>query len=267
MADPANTKVCRGCGAESLHTLEFFRPMNGGPALRSTCRDCERAKARRSAMTPERDALYQARVQRRAETRRKRYADDEAYRTAVLERVRADRVANPDRHREWDRKNRINNRAPGSAFNKRKYARLDKAAKRTEHKAWRLANPERLRAMALRSYAKNRDKHRARANRWAKKNPDAGAAARARRRARLLGALGSYTKNDVRELILKYGKVCFYCASALEVFQVDHFIPLAKGGSNFPSNLRISCARCNYSKGAKLPWEWKPERFLCEEAA
>jgi 5-methylcytosine-specific restriction endonuclease McrA len=98
---------------------------------------------------------------------------------------------------------------------------------------------------------------------WRAKNPEAAAAARDKRRARDAGAAGFYSADDVRALLKTQGRVCFYCPAALKKFHVDHFIPLARGGSNWPENLRLACERCNTSKGAKMPWEWQPARF-CE---
>lgn len=37
------------------------------------------------------------------------------------------------------------------------------------------------------------------------------------------------------------------------------FIPLSKGGSNWPSNLQLLCPRCNCSKNNKSPAEWARE--------
>lgn len=33
--------------------------------------------------------------------------------------------------------------------------------------------------------------------------------------------------------------------------QIDHIVPVAKGGKTVPSNLRVLCSRCNGRKGAR----------------
>ena len=54
------------------------------------------------------------------------------------------------------------------------------------------------------------------------------------------------------------GGVCMKCGVKLlkKDFHVDHIIPLALGGSEWDlSNLELSCAKCNLSKGARLEEE------------
>lgn len=267
MADPANIKTCRKCGEVKPHTLDHFRVMNGGPALRSTCRACERIGARRDGMEGDRLARRFARIAKGAETRRQRYASDPVYREAVLQRVRDGRRLNPDEHRRWNRNNVETNRPAGGAYNKRKYAARDREKARLDHKAWRDANPEKVKAIWDRNYQKNKAAMKERIKRWLLANPEAANAARDRRRAKEAGAEGYYTKDDVRELLRHHGRTCFYCSAPLTKFHIDHFIPLARGGTNYPENLRLSCASCNCSKGAKMPWEWMPDRFCREEAA
>lgn len=85
---------------------------------------------------------------------------------------------------------------------------------------------------------------------------------KANRRARELAAEGSHTKEDI---LLQYrsqhGK-CWWCLKPVgKKYQVDHVIPLAKGGTNDPRNLVISCPLCNQSKGSKLPHEWSGRLF------
>lgn len=50
---------------------------------------------------------------------------------------------------------------------------------------------------------------------------------------------------------------CGYCGSLNPPFDIDHVIPISRGGH--PSdlnNLLLSCTRCNRSKGAQLAEEW-----------
>lgn len=190
-------------------------------------------------------------------------------RSCLSARTRAYRAENPDKAREWDKRNWDKNREQKRQHKKRKWAEGDKRANVERVKEWRRQNPDKERAIWKKTYEKNKEKHTARTTRWARENPEARAAIRDRRRARLVGATGSYTRDDVRGLLRLYGRTCFYCSTALTKFHVDHFVPLARGGSNAPENLRLSCPTCNYSKGARMPWEWMPDRFSnpnCEAA-
>lgn len=45
-----------------------------------------------------------------------------------------------------------------------------------------------------------------------------------------------------------YGGMCWMCHGPADT--IDHVIPLARGGSNIPANLRPACLRCNSRKGA-----------------
>lgn len=80
----------------------------------------------------------------------------------------------------------------------------------------------------------------------------------ARRRKLILGVEGSYSEEDLSKIFYEQEGRCAYCQVVLEgtEYHVDHYIPLSRGGSNWPSNLRISCSHCNLSKGAKSPEEF-----------
>lgn len=73
------------------------------------------------------------------------------------------------------------------------------------------------------------------------------------RRARKLGAPGTCSAAQLQARIALYGGLCWVpgCGKAYEA--IDHIIPLAKGGSNWPSNLRPICKHHNSVKGSKLP--------------
>lgn len=62
-------------------------------------------------------------------------------------RLRAYRAANPERAKEWDRRNQERNRGAGSDYEKRRYARRDKAKAREDLERWKAENPDKARAI------------------------------------------------------------------------------------------------------------------------
>jgi 5-methylcytosine-specific restriction endonuclease McrA len=233
--DIGQRKTCTKCG-EVKPTSGFYRATSGSvDGFRAQCRSCYNAVRRASADPGKNRAACRKwrgdNIEKAREADRKRYP---ARRAERLERARKDwRSLNPD----------------------------DRAKRAAELREWKAANPDRVKAMWVRTYARNRDKIASRIRRWGRENPEARAAIRDRRRAREASAAGDYTKEDVRALLKSQGRVCFYCHATLKKFSVDHFIPLARGGSNGPSNLVLSCLPCNCRKAARMPWEWMPERF------
>ena len=62
---------------------------------------------------------------------------------------------------------------------------------------------------------------------------------------------------EVREYLLeKFGRNCIYCRKSNVPLQVEHIIPLSRGGSHRISNLTISCEKCNQDKGNKTAEEF-----------
>ncbi len=80
--------------------------------------------------------------------------------------------------------------------------------------------------------------------------------------ARRKRAGADYTGDDIRmqmkmQTDSKGRLICWWCDKPIEgKYQVDHRIPLDKGGSNSARNIVIVHIKCNLSKGAKLPHEW-----------
>lgn len=59
---------------------------------------------------------------------------------------------------------------------------------------------------------------------------------------------------DLREVIAFFGARCVYCGGPYE--NLDHGIPLARGGRHLLSNLYPSCEMCNKRKGTKTIGEF-----------
>ena len=84
-----------------------------------------------------------------------------------------------------------------------------------------------------------------------KKNPHIGRNKRARRRAIITQAtIVPFTQEQLKARLSMFGNHCWMCGGPFE--EIDHVIPLSKGGLHTLSNLRPSCIKCNRSKGTKI---------------
>lgn len=138
-------------------------------------------------------------------------------------------------------------------------------------KQYRLSHPEWTKQAKKRHYEKHRDQVIEKSRQYRQNNPDywrrtppKEAAKSAARKARKCNAPGTYTAEDVLIKLENQRGRCFYCHKLLNgVYQVDHYIPLSKGGSNWPSNLVIACSKCNRTKGDRMPVEFVERYILC----
>lgn len=118
----------------------------------------------------------------------------------------------------------------------------------------RLSNVERHNERNRNSYAKNRTATIERTSRYRKANPDKVKTHKMNRRAKERSCEGTHNDNDIKAIWEKQNGLCNYCSADLAIaFDVDHRMPLALGGTNFPTNLQLLCPSCNRSKGAKHP--------------
>ncbi len=65
-----------------------------------------------------------------------------------------------------------------------------------------------------------------------------------------MGAEGVITSRDIAALFKRYGRICLCCGSKFKI-QIDHVIPLSRGGTNWPDNIQPLCKSCNCKKGTK----------------
>lgn len=56
---------------------------------------------------------------------------------------------------------------------------------------------------------------------------------------------------------------CAYCGEKLEKYELEHFIPVASDRfpGHIPTNILISCFKCNRNKAAKNPEDWVYDKF------
>lgn len=130
---------------------------------------------------------------------------------------------------------------------------------RRDKRKWAAENPEQQRTY----YLSNRDAAKARARHHRENlkanDPDRYRAqrlsSRNNRRARIKGAGGSFTADDVLWLWDQQHGNCCFCLEPLDrkTFHVDHYVPVARGGSSNRGNLRLLHAKCNMEKSWRDP--------------
>ena len=99
---------------------------------------------------------------------------------------------------------------------------------------------------------------------WQKKNPGKAIINRSRNRAKKLG--NDFKPYTLQQVFETYGTNCYLCDMPINFnvsgavnsnpqwhsgFNIDHFIPVSKGGPDTLENVRPSHAWCNQSKGTK----------------
>lgn len=156
----------------------------------------------------------------------------------------------------------------------RAYYQANTARCRKQSAAWVSQNRDKMRAYykaynrerreAIREYNRRYQVENAEALRqYREANRPMRAAAQRRRRARLRNAPGDFTVADASALLVRQRHRCHWCGGSLKPgYEVDHLIALAKGGSNGPENIVLSCAPCNRRKQAQYPWEFREGRLL-----
>lgn len=169
----------------------------------------------------------------------------------------------------------IEHRAPNARFCDRRCSRMatyraNPEKFKTLAREWSQANPdygrgwahqnaERVRAAVRRSYAKHRDRRRAENRLWESRNPGAHVARNMDRRARVLSNPGSVGVSvaDWLGVLRRYGHCCAYCGQCGDPLEMDHVVPLARGGRHAVGNVLPACKSCNRSKNALLLVEWR----------
>lgn len=99
-----------------------------------------------------------------------------------------------------------------------------------------------------------------------RKDPDKVKARVALYKDQKAAAEGAYGQSDIDLIRDELGDRCNYCGQPLDGGgEVDHKLPISRGGSNWPSNLTLACLTCNRDKHAKTVQEfieWRIKRGL-----
>lgn len=146
----------------------------------------------------------------------------------------------------------------------------------SETKAWRKANPDKVKAYQkkadaklyplirakLRASPERRAKARAAVKSWYERNKDRYAVYFHRRRARLARVLNDYTQAQWAACKDYFNHRCAYCLEPLPL-EMEHMQPVSRGGANTDANIVPACEPCNLRKRARTLLEF----FAAESAA
>jgi hypothetical protein len=269
---------CKTCGVEKPHTKEYFYLYNSSKVknsfIRLHCKVCDKAKAnytRNIRQTIARVDKYEKRLiatiqlSVAIETNNlKKYSKKLTgnQKKQLHKYLKNQHIEALQENKKFDKsakkeKNRINRNLRRREYEKQRrlngYRKLltpeQKEKKRLQNKKWREENPEHAKFLA---------------KEWNRKNP--GAASRAVMRQRAKKRSNGYEKYNEKDVIEMYGIVCYLCNKEIDItlsrkvgserwresLQIDHVIPVSKGGPDFLSNVRPTHALCNNLKNDKI---------------
>lgn len=132
------------------------------------------------------------------------------------------RKNNKEKCDEWNRISRERNKVKALAIGKK----------------WREANKDRMAELK---------------REWRKRNPHKDHEYNHQRRVRKLGRISNM---DAKSVLDASNGICYWCGKKAEKIELDHYVPISKGGSNSVDNLVVSCKKCNRSKHDKNPVEF-----------
>lgn len=244
--------ICASCKIEK--DISSFVKRHDCNALRKSCSDC-RNKYLKDYRNKNKEALKQKALLRP----KKKVALSADQKKKNAARMAADRKNNPDKYISITKKNyeknkkvlnqksreyNLKNKDALKAYRQKEHVKKRKAESQSNY---RKRNPLQA-ALSIKNHrAKNKNKYRIYAR---------------NRKSRERGAIGKYTFENIENLKALQKNKCAICFCKLDKFEIDHIVPLIRGGSNFPDNLQLTCVFCNRQKGSKLPEQYMRERGL-----
>lgn len=137
-----------------------------------------------------------------------------------------------------------------SAWRRATYPKATRASNRESMRRARTRDPERVREYNRRWRESHLEQARAYSRKisraWYQAHPERWIIYGHQRRARKVNASGHATIEQIRARVAFFGGCCAYCRGPFQ--HIEHSIPLSRGGSNWPANIRPACAACNLSK-------------------
>ncbi len=238
-----SVKQCTKC--LQTKSLAFYSKHNGAKAsksgYRATCKQCD-IEANRIYRANNREKVNAAKREWAARNPESKRESDRRYRLANLEARTAYIKAWYANNSEWVREYRAKPEVKAKkAELDRKYAKNNPHINRAASQRYRQNNPKKA-AETARNYRQ--------------RNPELMRNKTHKRRALIAAQSFIVSKKELRRLL---EATCFYC-NAAPATQLDHIIPIARGGNHSIGNLIGACPFCNASKGSRFITEWRKKQ-------
>ena len=229
-------RTCTKCGEEFEATEEFFYKQKTGKfGLHATCKTCRNKYNQEYCKNnPGKHAIAS----------RKYYINNKEKCTVAAKKYRVD---NPEKVAAASRKYYINNKEKNPSVSKEYYMNNKEKCAASSKKYYE-KNKERILTRRAEYYANNKERYAVTAKKWWEANPDKRNIYETKRRAEKLDQSPCLTQDEKHQIDLIYKK----SQELGSGWQVDHLIPLSKGGLHHPDNLQIVTKDYNLQKNDKL---------------
>ena len=164
--------------------------------------------------------------------------------------------ANREKVNEWQKTWRKNNPEKVKNTNK-KAADTRREIRKIECAEWRKRNTTRIKKWWQEYKQQHDERIKENRRKYERENPEKVKASKHTRRTRILGLDSKIDSDYVKFLKIVQGMRCNYCEQTMSDYQIDHIVPIARGGDNRNENLQLLCAPCNRQKGAKTDSEYR----------
>lgn len=126
---------------------------------------------------------------------------------------------------------------------------------------WYQKNREKQKVRRKQNYIEHRQEYLNRATTWrlnnkAKYNHNQSVAHHRRKQKLLENTPVELTFNQWKEIKELYNYYCAYCLQPFKKLEMDHIIPVSRGGGTTMDNIVPTCRKCNSLKYTKSILEW-----------
>lgn len=223
--------ICQTCGQNK--DIDCFSIRSDTLKLRKQCKDCYNSIRRPTRKSHRQEHREEENIKAkiwREKNSDLRKAQSARYRQKYGEKIKnwlcQYRKEHPEKTKETAKKSYLFHRE----------ARIDYAKKYYSEKKEESGFFEKMRQKSKDGY-----------KRWIEKNPLAN---RQRNHRRRVSIKGEFSAQEWKELCEKYDNRCLCCGEK-KALEIDHVLPVSKGGANTIDNLQPLCVSCNRSKGTK----------------